>query len=49
MLGAEKSGIKPGQLNPALMKLQSQKGKVKMGFTTEMQTKCDDGETICSP
>lgn len=49
MLGAEKSGMKPGQLNPALMKLQPQKWKVKMRFTTEMQTQYDDGETICSP
>lgn len=49
MLGAEKSGMKPGQLNPALMKLQPQRGKVKMGFATEMQTQHDDGETICSP
>lgn len=49
MLRAEKSGIKPGQLNPALMKLQSQERKVTMGFTTEMQTQYDDGETICSP
>lgn len=48
-MGAGKSGMKPGKLNPALMKLQPQKGKVKMGFTTEMQTQYDDGETICPP
>lgn len=49
MFGTENSGMQPGQLNPALRKLQPQKGKVKMGFTVEMQTQYDDGETICSP
>lgn len=49
MLGAEKSGMKPRQPNPALMKLQPQRKKVKMGFTAEVQTQHDDGETICSP
>lgn len=48
MLGTENSGMQPGQLNPALRKLQPQKGKVKMGFA-EMQTQYDDRETICSP
>lgn len=49
MFGTENSDKEPGQLNPALRKLQPQKGKVKMGFTAEMQTQYDDGETICSP
>lgn len=49
IFGTEKSGTQPEQLNPALRKLQPQKGKVKMGFTAEMQTQYDDGETICSP
>lgn len=43
MLGTENSGMQPGQLNPALRKLQPQKGKVKMGFTAEMQTQYDEG------
>lgn len=49
MFGTENSGMQLGQLDPDLRKIQPQRGKVKMGFTAEMQTQYDDGETICSP
>lgn len=49
MFGTETVAYSQGKFNPALGKLQPQKGKVKTGFTAEMQTQYDDGETICSP